>query len=142
MNAGVNAHDRALAASTASVLESAAALRGLQLLALGLAAWLALATTAALPLLAATLLLGLWGYVLQLRLALDSRVLRDFADARLQPEAFDQHLALLGLVRPAAGRSMAQRCAGAMRLWRWLWLAVLCQLGWVVALAAWARYVS
>ena len=73
------------------------------------------------------------------RLLLDARILRDFANGQLQPETFDQHLVQLGLARPPAGRSMAQRCAGAMRLWRWLLLATLCQLFWLLAMLAWLR---
>ena len=80
--------------------------------------------------------------MLQLRLALDARVLRDVASGHLQPEDFDRHLALLGLAHPPAGRNMVRRCAGAMRLWRWLLLVTLCQSVWVVAVAVWARCTS
>ena len=131
--------DQALARTTAACLDAAAALRGWHLLALGLTAWLLFRVEGAWLLSAVTMLLGLWLCVLHARLLLDARILRDFANGQLQPETFDQHLVQLGLARPPAGRSMAQRCAGAMRLWRWLLLATLCQLFWLLAMLAWLR---
>jgi hypothetical protein len=129
--------ERQLAYTTAALLRAAAPLFWLNLL-LFAAVWWRLWPLPGLPLWLlgiAALLVGLAALVLQVRLGFDARLFDGFARGRQTPPQLDSALYTLGLAKPLSPRSMALRCAGALRLAR-LWqcltglqiLLLLCML--------------
>lgn len=72
--------------------------------------------------------------VLQVRMAFDAALLRGWAEGASTPQDFDRAMQTLGL-RGKGGRPMAERCRGALRLFR-QWLAASAVQAGVAVLAA------
>lgn len=128
---GISESDRQLANTTAHVLAAALAWRGAHAVLLGLGCWAAwMAEGWAYGLAVAAVLVTLAAGWYGLRLGLDARLLAAMAAAEQTPEQLDVVLQQLHLRAPAASvRSMADRCAGALRLLRlWLVLTLLASL--------------
>lgn len=129
--------DRQLAYTMATLLQSTAPLFWLNLL-LFAGAWARvwLAPDLGVWLLGlAAIISGLAALVLHRHLAFDAELFAGFAAGRQTPPQLDDALLALGLAKSATGRSIAVRCAGALRLVR-LWqcltglqiLLLLCML--------------